>query len=258
MKIRNILFCIFLCLVGSVHINAQEDNTEDQSKQVIVYLKDGSQVEGQILNWMPGLLIEIKTSWSEKVTFRQEDIKKVIQKSTIKQGYNVPYNFNEKGVYYTLKGQMITPNPGTRANDINGIGISISAGHRFNRFLSLGAGIGWDQFIWNSGEKLIPLFAEISGFTHQNHSSLMYNLQLGYSFANEDEDYLLSHAKGGVMIYPAIGIRFGKNENIKYIFDIGYKFQKAEYHYDDTWEWGRRSEQNVLYKRLTLRFGLLL
>lgn len=257
MKIRNIAFSILLCFIWTSQINAQE-NESDLSKEAIVYLKDGSQVEGEILNWMPGYIIEIKTSWSEKVTFRQEDIKKVIQKSTIKQGFTVPYNFREKGVYYSFKAQMITGNPGSRANDVNGIGISVSAGHRFNRHISIGGGIGYDQYVWNSGEKLIPFFAEVGGFTHQSNNSLMYNLQIGYSLAKEDEDYLLSHAKGGIMIYPAIGIRFGRNENIKYTFDVGYKFQKAEFHYDDGWDWGRRSEQNILYKRLTLRFGLLL
>ncbi|MBT8191404.1 MAG: hypothetical protein KJO29_13315 [Bacteroidia bacterium] len=257
MNYRNILISFLLCVLCSVQIQAQEKDT-DLSKHVIVYLNDGSQVEGDIINWMPGYIIEIKTAWSDNVTFRQEDIKKVIQKSTLKQKHIVPYNFKEKGLNYSLKWQMITGNAGSRANSVNGIGFSVSAGHRFNRFISLGGGMGWDQYVWNSGEKLIPFFAEFSGFAHQSQTSLMYNLQLGYSLALKDEDYLISHARGGIMVYPSIGLRFGRNENIKYTFDIGYKFQKAEFHYDDVWEWGRRSEQNLLYKRLTLRFGLLL
>lgn len=245
-----------MTLFAVMNINAQDNN--ESNDDVILFLQSGSQIEGKVLEWIPGDKIVFLASWGSEITFEAEAVKKIVQKSSIGAINKSLYNFRETGVYYSLKGNFITGNSGSRANAVNGIGFSASAGHRFNRFFSLGGGIGWDQYIWNSGEELIPLFAEVSGFFNQTNTSLMYNLQLGYSLALKDEDYLISHAKGGWMVYPSIGVRFGKNPNTKYFFDIGYKFQNAEYTYDDQWTFGTRSEQTLKYQRLTLRFGLLL
>ena len=129
-----------------------------------------------------------------------------------------------------------------------GIGAGIAA---------IGAGIGYDRYIFNSGEDMIPVFAEFTGYFQPKHASLFYNLQTGYSFASTDDVYLLSEAKGGLMVYPSLGIRFGTG-NVKYTLDVGYKFQDAEFTYDEQWSIDQHRVQDVKFKRLTLRFGILL
>ena len=230
---------------------------EDQSRQVVIHLENGSRINGDVVEWKPNEFITIETAWNDEITFPWTMVKKVVQTSAQKNAIQ-PYNFKETGLYISPAAALITGNGGNRAKGRNGISFSVSAGHRFNKYLSVGGGIGWDQFIWNSGEELIPLFAEITGYTTERNSSFRYSLQAGYSLALKDEDYLISNAKGGWMLYPAVGIRFGSNPNTKYFFDVGYKFQRAEFSYDDPWDFGRRSDQRILYKRLTIRFGLLL
>ncbi len=251
------LIIALLSLFMNTTVHGQEEVQVDNS-EVILYLKSGSRIEGKIISWEPNKSIQLSTTWGSVIRFDTRDVKKVIQKSTLAISVENPYNFKDQGIYYTVKGNFITGNPGNRAKSVNGIGFSMSAGHRFNRYLSVGAGLGWDQYVWNSGEELIPLFTEISGFLNESNSSLMYNLQVGYSIALKDQDYLMSYAKGGLMVYPSIGIRFGTNKTIKYTLDIGYKFQNAEFTYDDQWTFGTKSEQDLLYRRLTIRFGLLL
>ena len=230
---------------------------EELSKQVIIYLENGSKIQGEVVEWKHGELLTILTAWNDEITFPWKIIKKAVQTST-RQNVVQPYNFKESGLYFSPSAALITGNGGNRAKGQNGISVAFSAGHRFNKLLSIGGGIGWDQYIWNSGEELVPLFAELSGYTSETNSSFRYVLQAGYSIALKDEDYLISNSKGGWMLYPAVGVRFGSNPNTKYFFDIGYKFQRAEFSYDDQWEFGRRSDQRILYKRLTIRFGLLL
>ena len=226
---------------------------------VVVYLNSGSKIEGKMLHWEMDLYIEIETTWGQKLRFYENQYKKFIQKSALetKPLQSVVYNFKEKGFYSAIKGQLILGNDGPRAKGAEGIGFSASVGHKFNRFLAIGGGIGYDQYILNSGEDMIPLFTEFSGFFQAKNTSLFYNLQTGYSFASTDDVYLLSEAKGGLMVYPSIGIRFG-GRDIKYTFDIGYKFQDAEFTYDDQWDIDRKRVQDVKFKRLTLRFGILL
>jgi len=55
------------------------------------------------------------------------------------------------------------------------------------------------------------------------------------------------------MIHPSVGIRLGKKD-MKWTFDLGYKFQKANWVYDN---WGTISDQSILYRRLTLRTGIM-
>ncbi|NNE26579.1 MAG: hypothetical protein HKN09_07030 [Saprospiraceae bacterium] len=252
MKKLTYIICILGLLLCS-HVQSQDSS----NNQVYIHLENGSKISGEAVSWDHGESITILTGWGEEITFPWRIIKKVVQLNA-QEAQIQPYNFKETGLYISPSAALITGNDGNRAKGQNGISVSVSAGHRFNKYLAIGGGLGWDQYIWNSGEELIPFFGEISGYTSERNTSFRYALQAGYSLALSDEDYLISNSKGGWMLYPAVGVRFGNNPNNKYFFDIGYKFQKAEFTYDDAWDIGRRSQQRLLYKRLTIRFGLLL
>ncbi len=253
---RNILLVIAL-LLFAYKSNAQE-KSDDQinPRAAIVHLKTGSSIEGEINEWIIGEYIDIKTAWRESIVLPDDIIAKVIQKSTLEVRANHAYRFKEEGLYYSFRAQLIKGNAGGRARNVYGIGSSASVGKRYSRWFSLGAGIGFDHYIWNSGENLIPLFLETSSFYGSKNTSLFTNVQAGYSLAFADETYQLIDAKGGLMLYPAVGVRFGRYDT-KYTIDLGYKFQKAQFTYRNAWSTDRH-EQRLLYKRLTLRFGILL
>ena len=244
-----------LCLVISSSLLAQEEGTSTAS-EVIIHLKSGTKVKGEVAEWKYGEYIIINMPWGSRMELPENQIKKIIQVGT-NISNDVSYNFKEKGFYFSAKGQVITGNEGNRAKGVYGFGLSVSGGHRIHRLLGIGGGIGFDKYIWDSAEELIPLFAEISGYLTPSHTSIFYNIQTGYSFAQSDNDYLLLDAKGGFMIYPSIGIRFGK-EVTKFTLDVGYKFQNAQFTYRDIWTATTRSEQDVLFKRLCIRFGISL
>lgn len=248
-----------LFVLSSANFAVAQDNiVQNDPSEVIIVLNNGSRLEGRILHLEPENYIEIESTWGQTLRFYKNQYKRVIQKSAAAvKGIREEYNFKEQGWYAALRGQWIGGNDGSRAHHVSGIGFSVSGGHRIHRLLAIGGGIGYDQYVWDSGEDLIPVFAEISGYLMPSHTSLFYNIQSGYSFASPDERYLLQEAKGGWMFYPSVGIRFG-TDDLKYSLDFGYKFQHAEYTYRNAWEAERTHTQDVLYKRLCLRFGILL
>lgn len=249
------ILALGLCLVMGPSLQAQEEGSHSNT-EAVVYLKGGTKVKGEIKEWIFGEYILLNMPWGAELKLEAKQIKRVIQVDALDHD-KASYNFNENGIYYTAKAQVITGNEGPRAKGVFGFGFSGSVGYRFNRLLGVGAGIGYDKFIWESGENIIPVFAEVNGFLSPSNSSLFYNLQIGYGFAQINDAYFLTEAKGGLMVYPSLGLRFGK-ENTKMTIDIGYKFQNATFTYEDQWTRTTSSEQDVLFKRLSLRFGIYL
>jgi len=256
MRTIQIILLTAALILTTIGINAQEQQSKATDRDVIVELITGTVIEGSINEWVMGEYIDLHTAWVENLVIPSSAIKKVIQKSTMAVTRQQSYHFKDKGIYYSAKLQFIAGNEGQRAKSVNGLGMSFSAGHRYNRLIGVGAGIGYDRFIWNSGENFVPLFAEITSFFTPKNTSLFANIQAGYSFAFEDEEYLLTKAKGGFMVYPALGLTFGRYEN-KFTVDLGYKIQKAELTYRDSWS-PASSEQRLTYRRLTFRIGILL
>ena len=258
MKNLSLQLIFTFLLLGTITGSAQEKIDLDPSKTVIISLKSGSKLEGEVIDWKIGESITVVSAWGQEYTFERIHYENIEQVSS---SYNdvilKPYNFKEKGLYYTYKMSFIKGNNGERAAEVNGFGISASAGHRFNRYFSIGGGVGYDKYIWNSGEEFFPVFVEFTGYLVPKLTTLFYNIQGGYSFAQGPEDrYLLSDAEGGLMFYPSIGVRFGPDA-LKITFDAGYKFQEAELTYNQPW--GQDfSEQTLTYKRLVLRLGITL
>lgn len=267
LKFISIAFVLFTF----TQVNAQElqtkksNSAKGQSEEVVVYMKSGTMFSGVVKEWKIDEYITIVTEAGNEYTFRGDTVDKVIQMKLYKQSIgeknSIPYNFKESGIYYSIKHHFIRGNLGDRAHEsledgTFGMGISALVGHRFNRLLGVGLGVGYDAYILNSGERVMPIFAEATGYLSPKHTTLSYGLAAGYSLAFNNEDYNIVDAKGGLMVHPTIGIRFGKR-NVKYTFDTGYRFQKAEFTYRDAWDGRSRNEERLLYKRITFRFGVL-
>ena len=250
---KKILFSISLILLALAGYSQS-----DQEELMVVYMKDGSVVEGYISDWNYGEELKM-TSKSGKITyvFPADKIEKVQQRSLTMINNGREYSFKESGQYFAWRGQGIVGNEGTRGNETPGYGFSFLAGYRLNRFVGMGIGVGYDKYIDDTSEELIPVFAEFSGYAIPNNTSLSYSLAVGYSFAQSDPENRLINAEGGMLIYPSIGVRFGSGP-VKYTIDLGYKFQDATFTYLDPWNGSTRSEQDLKYKRLTLRFGIMI
>ncbi len=244
-------FLLFSCL----GIQAQETNIEtNTAEEVIIVFKNGGQIKGELVNWDFGKSITVMFNENE-IKIPNSQIKYVVQDGLEfdSKKLKTPYNFKEAGLYGHLRLNLIGGNGGSRSEGTPGIGGSISGGKRFSRLVAVGGGLSFDNYIIGSSESILAPFVEFTGFVQPENLSLMYNLSAGYGFAFKDEESGLEEAKGGWMIYPSIGFRAGKSA-MKWTFDAGYKFQKANMVYRF---WGDTSDQRLIYKRLTFRIGLL-
>lgn len=244
-----------LCLFTSVIFYAQENKEIDEEQRATIYLKTGSELEVTILDWDDELGIKVITIWGQEMFFPADKIKKV--KSLSRRSFQSHYVFKEKGIYYSMGAGLITGNNGTRNNESNGYTLSFSSGYRFNRLLSLGLGTSVDQFAHGSGQRMHPIFLEFRSYLMPRNSTFVFNLQTGYSLAYKNENKGITDAKGGLFIYPSLGMSFGGSES-KYFIDLGYKFQDATWTYSNPWELRNQTEVRLDYQRFVLRFGIVL
>jgi len=259
MRIMNKSILMLLALLIGFTSNAQQ--RKKAVDVVVVVLKDGTTFSGEVKNWKVGKEITIISQAGNEYSFDGEDIEKIMEQKYYEKNLNLqfkePYNFKEEGIYYALRGHFIKGNFGDRQNESHGAGISGLIGKRFNRFVGIGVGAGYDSYIVDSGESVLPIFAELTGYFTPTNNSLSYGLAAGYGLAFANQDKNIIDAKGGLMVHPNIGLRFG-TKSLKYTLDLGYKFQKAQFTFRNIWDGRSRFEQRLLYKRVTLRFGVLI
>lgn len=165
-----------------------------------------------------------------------------------------PYQFREKGWY---NASYFVGLNGWLEDDYQlGLGLHTVFGYQFNRWLGVGAGTGVDAYSFDRDEVLIPVFLEVRGYATSAKTAPFYSLNAGYGFAFKNEDQFVVDAEGGLMIHPAIGLRFGADPDVNVIFDIGYRFQWATYQRELEFS-GIRERREINFRRVALRFGLL-
>jgi len=178
--VKNILMLLFFCACANVAEMQGQEKVLNEENKVLVYLNNGSKFEAKLLEWNTEEDIMIFDVYGSPVKFSSKDVKKMI---SLKANGSVAYNFKETGLYYHLRMNLITGNPGNRSNFQPGVGLSASVGKRMNRLLSYGVGIGFDHYIIRSSENILSTFGEVSGYFHESNQSLSYNVAAGYGFA---------------------------------------------------------------------------
>ncbi len=247
---KNIIVAFLLLAVLSA--SAQENESIDK-KMVKVHLKDGSIISGALQSWTYQEEVNIITQ-GVTLKFPNDKVRRVVEVDNFSK-VKEPIIHQDKGIYYTAKAQILSGNEGNRAHNRIGYGLTASAGYQWNQYLGAGIGTGYRQLIWDTGEKMIPIFAEVKGFLSNKAVRPFYNMEIGYSFGLTDEELSLIKSKGGLLLYPSFGISFGR-QKMKYSFDIGYLFQDAELTYGSNFDDRVRTVQDIKYQRLTLRFGM--
>ena len=227
-------------------------NTEKNSR-VVVFLKDGSKITGEVVHWQPMDTLTIKMSWGQEIVLPYYRIRKFVQ-TAAKKELSAIWNYNaiEQGLYHQVQLGLIGMNSDESQNAGNGWQMTASTGWQFYHWLGLGAGVGYHEYEQGSGERVIPLFAEIRGAFFKHNCSPYYVLQWGYARGLASEKNNISEARGGRYISPALGMRFGRRE-VKYGVELGYQLQKARFEYDHFWPGSFFQEKS--YRRISLRFS---
>jgi len=270
--LQSLIFCLFSFYACAQNAASTETHT--------ITLKDGSVFEGVIKEYIEGekLILQLSTNISK--TIKDKHIQKIVtsnnvvpttNKSETKNISNNGFNYNKK-LYFEANYAMLmaksayATNAGLedKVNEIDrGMGMQLIGGYQLNRWIGAGLGIGADYYYLNSGETILPVFADVRGHLTKNIVSLIYKAQAGYGFALKDDEQNMVRAAGGIMLYPALGLHFSTKNNVNFTLDFGYKFQKAKYEYNVTevptwWNMANvRVENDLEYNRFAVRAGVI-
>jgi len=148
---------------------------------------------------------------------------------------------------------------GTQVNEVvaNKTNITLQTlnGVQVSKRIAIGALVGID---WYKAALLMPVGAGIRWQLAQvadRNVSLFASADAGYAFTwlnKSSTGYLL---KGGLMMNPGIGLRFGKPANSGLLLSLSYKRQVAQV--EKPLRWGEISRNETrIYNRLAIRLGI--
>ncbi len=274
-------FLLFACL--SVVVEAQYDGVDLDKITTKVYLKNGSIITGKVISYRQGGDLVIDMS-GHRLTIHEDEVERLVQilpegentevtkpavkkhKTRTRRGYkhkkkthrkkSKPVKLRESGLFFHVGGLI---NFSKNQNDklMTGVGVSAAGGYQFNRYFGVGVGVGYDRYNRKRKEKIIPVFAEIKSYPFGKEKFFELSVVGGYGFALAVSDKI-QDAKGGWMLYPAIGMRFlstdGKSD---ILLSVGYKFQKATFNYQQS------TSGDILifyqyYRRFTISMEMML
>ena len=255
------LYTTLLFLFSITFIQAQE-----ASQQSTVYFKDGSFLKGDVIATDEVGNIQLKLFTGQEISLSKDliDFIRKQQKSQLilPSGQSLP----TKGIYFAAQFHSLTSFKAKQEWQVierrYGMGANAVLGYRFNTYFGMGLGAGFDGY----GDYFVPIFLDFRGSFLKKRISPTYNLNIGYGIAaggeedlNNFDGFVVIKRKGGLMVYPSIGVRFASRKNATFTIDFGYKFQHLIKHreYDIDWWWdGNTYIDDIWYKSLAIRLGL--
>jgi hypothetical protein len=249
---KKIIFIINLLLLGFLG-QAQNESVNNVAEEVEVniptrvkiIMKNGSILYADFISYEPevGLLVQIN---GNNVVFEDKNIKKFKTLKPTKLSSNKFHTpLKTKRVYFRTNIGMLSNTNG------NGTSMNISALYQFNSYFSAGIGMGIDNYYFNVQHNIFPVFTEIKAYAMDKKSTPFVSLKTGYSFNRAHEDSGQLVARGGVLINPTFGYRFG-SEGIMFDIYSGLRFQKA-YYEKVNWAY---SIQEITWRRVELGMAL--
>jgi hypothetical protein len=252
----------FLLLLGLIFFTAHGWSQEPAARDSfpdLLYLKDGSVLQGRLLKYIQGKQIYFRLTTGDEVTYPEREIQRFVQGGALAERVPArapkPYAFREEGLYVTFHAGA-----GVGRNHSNGNTVAwnllASAGHQFNRWLGLGGGLAVDGYYPANGEVVYPLFAEVRGYLTETREAPFYVVRTGYGLTFKETNNGVSAAEGGLYLNPSLGMRWGASAGINIISEIGFQYQRAEYTRSFGGDGGREI-QTKKFKRLSLRLGMV-
>jgi hypothetical protein len=171
-----------------------------------------------------------------------------------------PYNFREKGIYnVTYFGVSFgkTQLPWSPAETHLGIGLENVTGYQFNRLVGVGLGVGYDNYyVTGTDANVLSVFSAVRGYMSQHPTTGYYSFSggIGFPLVNTKDNLNLSGHRGGFLVHPAIGLRFGASARMNFFADIGVKVQRI--YFNQITEW-TENRYKITYQRWILRGGLM-
>ena len=228
-------------------------------KKDVIYLKNGSVINGQIISSLPSGQVKIKTKDNSLWVFEASQIDSISKTTTA-------FNQIHTGFFNLTEAGILAGNSNNKyATPFSMMNIS---GWQFNNRFSVGAGAGIEFF----SETYLPVVADIRYYLKRQGLKPFFGIQGGYSFSldkpdkqyvyggysdyssiwrNPTVDALEIKAKGGLLVNPFVGFSTPLGENLALTFSAGYRIMRQRYTREDNYL------IDIDYNRLSLKIGLI-
>ncbi|MEM1326720.1 MAG: hypothetical protein AAGI23_12230 [Bacteroidota bacterium] len=232
-------------------------------KSDVVYLKDGSIFRGSILKYYPNATLKMRIHGGSKVTFHANKIERVVQSPYGAEVVEVEENerrvpiIPENGFTHTASLGMLNGTTPWSGDAIAGLSLHYTLGYQFAENYNVGVGSGVDYYYLAQREMLVPVFLQMKRtFPWKPSFQPFISMAAGYGFGLTSEDQNVIDAEGGFLWHPAVGVALGSSKDYHWQLDVGYRWQEADFTFENQW-WNRATTTHEMtYKRFVVRWSL--
>ena len=115
--------------------------------------------------------------------------------------------------------------------------------------------MGLNSYYFSHGESnVLSIFGEYRGYLSKRNTSEYWTLAAGFGQPLKNKNENLTNFKGGFMVQPTVGWRFGASRRYNFFADLGFRLQQVQYQSNNTWS---ENHYKVTYRRWILRGGIL-
>ena len=245
---KSALVFITLLFLGSIAF-------AQKGKRDVIYLKNGSIINGQIISSLPSGQVKIKTKDNSLWVFEPSQIDSISKNgNTFKQIHSGYFNLTEAGI--------LAGNSNNKYESPFSL-MNIS-GWQFKNGFAVGGGAGVEFF----SETYLPVVADIRYYLKRHGAIPFFGVQGGYNIALDKPDmqYVYDYtriwpgpsgntlevkAKGGFLLNPFVGFCTSLSDNMALTFSAGYRIMRHRYSREDNYK------IDIDYNRLSLKIGLI-
>lgn len=247
------LFISIFC----TNIFAQKSKQED-----VVYLKNGSQIRGEITEQKIGENLKIQLLGGSVFVFAENEIDSIKKEAVFAQVKDRS-NFyaKHKGFRNMTEGGLIIGHEfkddwwGYSSRTDWGLMLHTVNGYQFNRFLYTGIGLGVEKNI-SYRENFAPIYARVAFDMLKKKATPYIFSDIGYAFnwSKENKDRIDNYNnKGGLYFSTGIGIRVFNSSKVSVTTAISYK-RTTTISTFETWQ--GNAKQTMVYNRVGISAGL--
>ena len=201
-----------------------------QSYRESVFLKNGSVIKGDIVEFQPDKLIKVETSDGSIFVFELKDIEKITRERVSSDSRqtrmnSVTWKGNQENAFCLNPGYRGFVSVEAALGDFIGVRLSTTHGKQFNKKIFLGGGVG--MFFaedWAEEHFSVPVFADFRvDFVDKKISPYM-ELRTGVDFA--------LYGETGFYGNFSFGCRFKRSS-----ISFGVETLRGNYYDDDDYDW---------------------
>ncbi len=245
--------CGLMLLWGS-HLFGQSAYHDD-----LITLKNGSVLRGHIISQSTDEGLLLRTLDGQEISFSGDQIERIERRSAIYRRFSPKYEWGRKpnltlppGPYWGLAFSLGASTDGASP------ALDFHLSYRWHSWLQGGMGVGLHSY---AGGLIVPVFGQLSGSLTRWRVAPFYQLQAGYGLPTSFSSWRVLEFRGGLMVHPALGIRWKTTRGRHLVLSLGYRGQDSFERYQEFFRDDRGNQRiievsgNRFYQRWVLQLA---